>query len=295
MNIGEKMEYRIKFGEVVLAIQSEREIKVEPELLPFMDKEQGTPDVDVSVSWDWEKARKPLAAMVGQDLIQNYYIEDEGAFCMTRGGPKGYVAGTWYTKDFRKMECAINEKPFLIKEKTLGQILRFLPIRGLLQHFQVLFFHASQIMVGEKGILFSAPSGTGKTTQANLWKQYEGATLVCNDRTLIRCMDGKWKTFGYPIDGSAPVRSSAVNELGCVVYLSQAKENDVERMHGAGALAALMPQLVIDIWSSQSRERTMELLIGLLKDIPIYHLHCTPTKESVDCLKEMLRKDGVLE
>lgn len=82
MNIGEKMEYRIKFGEVVLAIQSEREIKVEPELLPFMDKEQGTPDVDVSVSWDWEKARKPLAAMVGQDLIQNYYIEDEGAFCM---------------------------------------------------------------------------------------------------------------------------------------------------------------------------------------------------------------------
>ena len=90
-------------------------------------------------------------------------------------------------------------------------------------------------------------------------------------------------------------RSSAVNELGCVVYLSQAKENDVERMHGAGAIAALMPQLVIDIWSSQSRERAMELLIGLLKDIPIYHLHCTPTKEAVDCLKETLRKDGVLE
>ena len=71
-----------------MAIQSEREIKVEPELLPFMDKEQGTPDVDVSVSWDWEKARKPLAAMVGQDLIQNYYIEDEGAFCMTREARK---------------------------------------------------------------------------------------------------------------------------------------------------------------------------------------------------------------
>ena len=69
----------------------------------------------------------------------------------------------------------------------------------------------------------------------------------------------------------------------------------MERMYGAGAIAALMPQLVIDIWSSQSRERAMELLIGLLQDIPIYHLHCTPTKESVDCLKEMLRKDGVLE
>ena len=57
---------------------------------------------------------------------------------------------------------------------------------------------ASFIRWQGRGILFSAPSGTGKSTQANLWVQHQGAEVINGDRAALRQVGGRWQAFGLP-------------------------------------------------------------------------------------------------
>ncbi len=284
------MEYKLQFADVVFHILSEREIELEPQLQPFLAAETEPADLTVQVSWDWEHAKLPDSDRIGEDPLSYYYIEGAERFCVTRGGPKGAVACTRYNADFREVVCTYNEKPFLMPPKTMGSLMRMLPMREIFQHFQTLFLHASQIALRGKGILFTAPSGTGKTTQAKLWKQYRGAEIICNDRTLTRKLDGVWHTYGYPIDGSEPVRSEQVNRLGCVVLLRQGLTNTIQRLPPAKAVSLLMRQVVFDTWSGTARATAMQQLLSLVEDIPVLLLTCTPDERAVETLEQKLKE-----
>ena len=69
-----------------------------------------------------------------------------------------------------------------------------LGLETLLLKYDGLLLHSSFIRWRGEGILFSAPSGTGKSTQADLWVKYEDAEILNGDRagtSLLRAsMDG---------------------------------------------------------------------------------------------------------
>ena len=66
-----------------------------------------------------------------------------------------------------------------------------------------LILHCAYINHRGKGILFSAPSGVGKSTQAALWEKYRGSEIVNGDRTLLRKKEGKWLACAWPVCGSS--------------------------------------------------------------------------------------------
>lgn len=288
------MEIRLILGGVLFCLHSERRLFIDLEIVPFLTAESKKADIEIKVSWDWGNARRAKGEPVGEDLLQTYFEENGAYYCETRAGIKGPIASTFYTDDFSEVICTINEKPFLEPPKTLGSILRMLPMRQIFQHFGTLFFHASQISCKGRGILFMAPSGGGKSTQAKLWKRYREAEIVCNDRTLIKRQEEGWKTYGYPIDGSEPVRSSQVNSLGGVVLLKKGAENNVQELEYGKAISLLIRQVVMDCWSSAARSGAMEMLISLLKEIPVFLLTCTPDECAVTVLERKLIEEGVI-
>ena len=284
----------LQLGSITFNIISEREITLNEEYLPFVvDGEKS--DVTIKISWDWENAQKPASKIIGDDVFAHYHIEQDGTrFSMTKGGQKGYIACTRYDDSFKELFCTINEKPFIEPHTELSGIIRFLPIREVFLHHEVLFFHSAQIGYKGRGILFTAPSQTGKTTQAKLWKKYRNADIICNDRTLIRKIENSWLTYGYPLDGSEPVRSNKVNELGCIVVLRQSPICEIHRLGAAKAVSMLMGQMVMDTWSGEAKVRIMNLLLKLLEEKPIYLLSCTPDEDAVRTLETQLKLEGVL-
>lgn len=287
------MKISLRFGNIVFCVVSDVNLQINQDLTPFLLRESLHSDVHVRISWDWDRARLPKTELSGRDALQEYYEEAGRRYALSIGNGTEYLACAAWELDMREIVCYVNGNLCGSFGTSLGTVMRFLPIRAVLSHFGVLFFHASQIAYRGTGILFTAPSGTGKTTQAKLWKKYKSASVICNDRTLIQEQYGTWYTYGYPQDGSEPVRSKEEYPLGSIILLEQGKNNRLERLNGIRAVRMLMEQLVLDGWDADARTRAIELLLALLEKIPVYLYICTKEPDAVDDLEKRLISDGV--
>lgn len=299
------MHIMLCLGGVKICLDCEKEIQIEDVFLPFIIRERSgisgqdekwkETDILAVVSWKWVKPPLRSAVKLGEDLIQTYYRREEKNYCIVWEGEKGAISCVEYDDTFSHVSCRIQERLLPVAPKSLGEILRYFPMRAILQQFFVLFFHAAQITYQETGILFAGPSGAGKTTQAKLWERFRNARIICNDRTLLRKQDGNWHSYGYPMDGSQPVRSGEVHVAGCIVLVKQAQngKSSIERLRAGKAMAQLMPQLVIDWWSENARNQAAENLFLLLKEMPVYQLTATMDEQAVACLEKILKMDDI--
>lgn len=114
--------------------------------------------------------------------------------------------------------------------------------------FDSFCFHASAIAVDGKAILFSADSGTGKSTHASLWKKYmTNHTIEPNndDKPLIRFIDGKPYAYGTPWAGKHGIHTNTKAPVKALVFLSQAKENSIEKIASKDAFSMVLNKFLV--------------------------------------------------
>lgn len=148
--------------------------------------------------------------------------------------------------------------------------------------------HCAYLDLSGEALLFSAPSGTGKTTQANLWKQYQNCETVNGDRALLARVNGSWQAQGWPVCGTSEICCNRSLPVRAVVMLSQGMENQIERLSPAGAFSQLYSQITVNKWNRQQHLHVMDLLESLVSQVPVFHLSCTISHEAVTCLEAAL-------
>lgn len=153
-----------------------------------------------------------------------------------------------------------------------------------------IFLHASFIGFNGEAILFTAPKGVGKSTQASLWQKYRGAEIINGDRAIIRKCGDRWFAWGSPYCGTSGICRNQSMPLRAVVALAQAQENSAERMETRRALAALLDGSSFDVWDMQQVSSVMEICGRLIEDIPFYRLSCLADEGAVRALEECLWK-----
>lgn len=163
--------------------------------------------------------------------------------------------------------------------------LTLMDLESTLLHFGAVILHASFIRWNGQGVIFSAPSGTGKSTQAELWRQYAGAEILNGDRAAIRQRDGAWHGYGLPYAGTSGIYRNERAPLRAVVALRQSAENSVRRLSPSQAFRYLYPETMIHRWDPDYEQRATELLLGIFGEIPVYLLSCRPDREAVELLK----------
>lgn len=148
-----------------------------------------------------------------------------------------------------------------------------------------LLLHSSHLNVGGGALLFSAPSGTGKSTQADLWHEHAGAAIMNGDRTLLRRKDDVWTAYGCPMCGSSGIHRQGSEPLRAIVMLSQGKDNAVRRLNPGEAFSLIYPEMTIPKWSRELVLTAMDLIDDLLRSVPVYHFSCTKGPEAVEALR----------
>lgn len=283
------MIYNLLLGGLTFCIESREPIVVEDFFHPFLvEGEVPEPDISIFYSLDYACAPPLPSEPMGEDMLIRYYATESGLICETMGGPMGPVAIAVSNRDYTRWICYQNSSCYTPFDH-LSLLLRFIPVSIIFQRHDVLFLHASYINMNGRGIMFAAPSGTGKSTQAKLWNKYRKAEIICNDRTLIKDGIGS----GYVMDGSDPILSAKSVPLRAIAILEQSPNNEVIKLRGGIALSKLIKQLVFPIWSTDSLSRGYDQMIDLIGECPVYLLRCTPDERAVSCLEQRLIEDGV--
>lgn len=173
-------------------------------------------------------------------------------------------------------------------------LLNLLCLEQLLLELDALMLHASFVCHQGRGILFSGPSGIGKSTQARLWEEYRGAQILNGDRAAIRPEEGVWRAYGLPLAGSSRIFRNASAPIAAIVVLRQAPHNRIRPMSPPEAIRTLLPEFSIHRWDREFLDRVLDLSTALLTAVPVYLLECTPDENAVQLLHRTLEKGGVL-
>ncbi|MCI7288325.1 MAG: hypothetical protein MR526_02520 [Blautia sp.] len=154
-----------------------------------------------------------------------------------------------------------------------------------------MILHASLIDTKFGGILFSGPSGMGKSTQAALWEQYENATQINGDRPVLYRKEKQWFGCGSPYAGSSECYVNKCIPLRAIILLEQGTENSLKSVSLAQAVKRIYANSTVYIWNEEFVKHIMNLIINLASTVPIYQLCCRPDRDAVEILKEELQKE----
>ena len=125
-------------------------------------------------------------------------------------------------------------------------------------------------------------------TQADLWNQYEGSTIINGDRSVLYRSKNGWVESCSPYAGSSHYYVNKSLPIRAIVMLEQGKECLISQLNAAEAFRRLYAETTINTWNECFINGVCDLLTDLAVSVPIYHLSCTPDKNAVDVLKKRI-------
>lgn len=151
-------------------------------------------------------------------------------------------------------------------------------------------FHCSYLDFEGKAILFSGPSGIGKTTHTNLWCQYlpDRAKVLNGDKCLLSREGNTFYANGWPICGSSGICYNERREVRAVVLLQQAPENRLIEEKKILTFRRVLEQLTVNYWNREFTDAAMTFADSLVSTLPCFTYGCNISREAVDILYQQL-------
>ena len=175
-----------------------------------------------------------------------------------------------------------------------------IPATAILDAFQTehqivsragVLFHCALVERKGKAILFTAPSQTGKSTQAELWRKHRGASVINGDRAALRMMNGTVLAEGVPFCGSSGCCENRSLPVEAIVYLAQAPRTTIRKLRGFEAFSRIWEGISVNTWNRKDLELASETVGRIAGAVPVYHMPCTPDGDAVAVLENTLNKE----
>lgn len=143
----------------------------------------------------------------------------------------------------------------------------------LLRH-NGMMLHSSCVEKDGFAYLFSARSGTGKSTHTHLWlKNLEGTRIINDDKPALIYDDGKWYACGTPFSGKTDENIDVKIPVRAITFLHRSEENTVKKIPPFQAVSLLIEQTIKPADRSLA-ENMLELADLLLREVPVFSLGC---------------------
>ncbi len=213
----------------------------------------------------------------------SYLADPSGLPCIAVDSDYGWNECTIYYQE------VVSSNPYINPTDMLTLQFIGMAFRNRIIFKSSIVLHASCIEYQGRGIAFSAPSGTGKSTHVRLWEENkEGTRVINDDAPIIRIIDGKPIVYGSPWSGSSDKFLNMSAPLSSIVLLEQAKENSIRPLNALEALTGVMPRLLLPYHDSKMMELSASTFEQIISMVPVYSLGCRPDAEAVELVYQCL-------
>lgn len=160
-------------------------------------------------------------------------------------------------------------------DSYLEELAVYRKIAEQMTAFDTILFHGSVIAVDGFGYLFTAKSGTGKSTHTKLWQEYFGdrAVMVNDDKPLIHVSANGVTVYGTPYNGKHGRGNNIAVPLKAICILSRAEENHIEPVSANQAYPMLLQQVYRSA-DSMKMMSTLALIDTMIQQVRLYRLGC---------------------
>lgn len=159
------------------------------------------------------------------DLARDYLGGETPAFSIT------------VTQDDIDLERGEEE----VRDEYLESLVIYRKLCEKLVEKDIVLFHSAAITVDGKAYLFTAPSGTGKSTHIKLWRKRFGKAvgIINGDKPLISVTPYEIRAWGTPWDGKEHWSANKSAPIAGICQISRGAENEIHRVSAGDALSTL--------------------------------------------------------
>ena len=209
---------------------------------------------------------------VAMDTFGRTYRQAKPYLFDTESVPDIFIDTDWHKTKIRYPHLSDEDCEYIVTGASF--------YRQLLS-FNGFMLHSSAVVVDGKAYLFSANSGTGKSTHTELWLKLFGerAFILNDDKPALRLEDGVWYAYGTPWSGKYDMSTNVRVPVAGIAILDRNEDNFIEPFGGIEAIEHIIRQSNRPR-AAECRIQLLQLLDELMTRVPIWRLRCNMDLES---------------
>lgn len=222
-----------------------------------------------------------------QKMCGNYISTDEPEFVITTNEEDIRLESEMsdHNRQFEGLP------PYTFADSYLETLAVYRKLVERLADDDIILFHGSAIAVEGQCYLFTAKSGTGKSTHVRLWRKMLGdrAVMVNDDKPLIRLKDGMAVVYGTPWDGKHHLSTNISMPLKSIAVLKRGEKNSIVPL----GIKESLPMLIQQTYRPDNPQAVMKVLqlVGkLAQSVNLFELHCNMEDEAAHVAYEGMSK-----
>lgn len=152
--------------------------------------------------------------------------------------------------------------------------------RHILKHNGILL-HSSCVVKDNQAYLFSAPSGTGKSTHTSLWlNEFSDAYILNDDKPAIIYKDNILYAAGTPFSGKHDISKNLLVPIKGICFIERSNDNWIKEITSRQAIFEILNQTE-RVPYEQDMNLILEHISNIVTNTKIYKLGCNISKEAV--------------
>ena len=272
----------LKIGGLVLAVNGPKELISASHLNDFSADPQEHADQNISVIWGYPDHTADGSALLRNNELAVYEREDDYLLIFPT---LSQINEVHLSKDGASVSFYCTPP---VTEELKTQFFHALRhvFLYLAQRRGMYAIHSASICYRDKAWLFSAVSGTGKSTHTNMWERLYKTAVINGDLNLLAFERGKPVIHGIPWCGTSEIFSRETLPLGGIVMLKQAQIDFIEELTPDKKALFIMQRFISPMWKVEQLKDSVRFADELSRKIHTCRLYCTKNDSAAELIKK---------
>ena len=183
------------------------------------------------------------------------------------------------TEEFEEMKA--KSEGYCTNENIEGAVILTKIAKTVLTGYGGCFFHSSCLELDGEAYMFTALSGTGKSTHTRNWRRLFGdrVTMINDDKPIIRKLGGRYYVCSTPWMGKSDIGCNMSVPIKAVYVLRRGENNRCDEARPIEVFKELLEATLLPE-SRDDMGKLLDIFDELFSNVKLFLLYCTPDIES---------------